>query len=115
MKFDELFSLISRPVSWMKPLRLSSPDAWVGHIPFAYWLIEAAAPKRLVDLGTHSGNSYLAFLQAIDELKLNTQCFGVDTWRGGEHVGSQNDRAYEDFEKFHNARYQAFSRLVRLA
>jgi GT2 family glycosyltransferase len=112
---DEILSLISRPVSWMKPLRLAPQDAWVGHIPFAYWLIEAAAPRLLVELATHTGSSYLAFLQAIDELKLNTQCFGIDTWRGGEHAGSNNDRTCEDLEKFHDARYQAFSRLVRLA
>jgi GT2 family glycosyltransferase/predicted nucleic acid-binding Zn-ribbon protein len=110
---DEILSLISRPVSWMKPLRLSPPDAWVGHIPFAYWLIEAAAPRRLVELGTHSGNSYLAFLQAVDELKLNTQCFAVDTWRGDEHAGFYDEQVYEDLEKFHNSRYQSFSRLVR--
>jgi GT2 family glycosyltransferase len=113
MDESKLLSLISRPVSWMKPLRLSPPDAWVGHIPFAFWLIEAAAPRRFVELGTHSGNSYLAFLQAVDELKLNTQCFAVDTWRGDEHAGLYDEQVYEDLEKYHNSRYQSYSRLVR--
>lgn len=113
MQEVEVLSLLSRPVTWMKPLRLSSPSDWVGHIPFAYWLIEAATPGRLVELGTHSGNSYLSFLQCIDELKLDTQCFAVDTWQGDEHAGFYDDSVYQELATFHDQRYQSFSRLVR--
>src|SRR4051812_19442063 len=113
MNAAEVLQLISRPVTWLKPQRLSSPNAWVGHIPFAYWLIEAAKPRRLVELGTHSGNSYLAFLQAVSDLKFETQCFAVDTWRGDEHAGFYGNSVYEELSAFHDARYQSFSRLVR--
>ncbi len=113
MSEADLISLIARPITWLKPLRLALPNAWIGHIPLAYWLIEALKPSRLVELGTHSGNSYLAFLQAVDASKMSTQCFAVDTWRGDKHAGEYDDSVFDELSRFHNPRYQSFSRLVR--
>ncbi len=58
------FRLDDHPVAFLRP-RLSFPFAWAGHIPFAYLLIDLLRPRSLVELGTDSGNSYLAFCQAI--------------------------------------------------
>src|SRR5262245_66166581 len=66
---------------------LVEPDAWVAHIPFAFWLVAALRPRRLVEMGTHSGNSYCAFAQAVDRLGLSTACFAIDTWRGDAYSG----------------------------
>src|SRR5436305_1346126 len=64
-----------------------SVSAWRGHAPFAFWLINALLPKRVVELGTHWGFSYFVFCQAVKELGLNTSCHAVDTWQGDDHAG----------------------------
>ena len=92
---------------------LAEPDAWAGHIPFAFWIIDALRPRRLVELGTHSGNSYLAFAQAVHRLGLGTACFAVDTWRGDAQAGYYDEEVFQELSRHHDARYGAFSRLVR--
>lgn len=36
-------------------------SAWIEHVPFAKWLVYKMKPKTIVDLGTHTGCSALAF------------------------------------------------------
>jgi lipopolysaccharide biosynthesis protein len=95
------------------PDRLVEPDAWVGHIPFAFWIIAAHRPRVLVELGTHSGNSYAAFCQGVTALGLETKCYAVDTWAGDPQAGFYGEEIYEELRRYHDARYAAFSRLVR--
>ena len=58
-----------------EPVRAVPPDAWAGHIALAFWLIKITRPGTFVELGTHSGNSYFAFCQAVAALDLTTKCF----------------------------------------
>src|SRR5215831_11030499 len=92
---------------------LSEPDSWAGHIPFAFWIVAALRPERLVELGTYTGNSYLAFCEAVKNLGLATACFAVDTWTGDAHAGFYGEDVYRDLTRHHDARYGAFSSLVR--
>ena len=93
--------------------RLVEPDAWAAHVPFAFWIVAALKPRLLVELGTHSGNSYLAFCQAVQNLGLATACFAVDTWSGDAHAGLYGEDIYDELVRYHDPRYGAFSRLVR--
>jgi O-antigen biosynthesis protein len=68
----------------------------------------------LVELGTHTGVSYAAFCDAVLRLRLVTNCFAVDTWQGDAHAGYYGEEVYEDFRRFHDVRYQAFSHLLRI-
>lgn len=101
---DELF--------WV-PERLVQFEHWVGHIPFAFWLVKTLRPERIVELGTHRGNSYCAFCQAITKLQLNTHAFAVDTWNGDIHMDPEVG-VLEDLEAYHAPRYGGFSTLLQM-
>src|SRR6267154_313299 len=95
------------------PARLVEPSAWLGHVPFALWLVGALKPRKIVELGVHTGNSYCAFLQAVHRLGLDTQCFGIDHWQGDEHAGHYGDEVYQELCAYHDPRYGTFSTLLR--
>jgi GT2 family glycosyltransferase len=89
-----------------------APSAWVEHVPFAFWLVDVLRPRRIVELGTHTGVSYSAMCQAVKTLGLATSCFAIDTWKGDEHASFYGEEVYRDFAAFHDPRYGAFSQLV---
>lgn len=93
------------------PERLVPFEHWVGHIPFAFWLIKTLRPRLLVELGTHRGNSYCAFCQAIAALKLNCRAMAVDTWEGDIHMGHE-EGLLDELRRYHDPRYDSFSTLL---
>src|SRR6476620_2963618 len=98
---------------FMQPLHLP-PSAWIGHIPFAAWLVEELKPKVLVELGTHNGASYLAFCQAVKENDLDTKCYAVDTWQGDEQAGRYGEEVFETLREIHQTHYAGFSQMMRM-
>ena len=107
----DLNSFLSPPSFWL-PERLVT-SAWLQHAPFAFWLMDALRPRRLVELGTHHGFSYLAFCQAVRRLGLDARLFAVDTWAGDEHAGAYPEQVLQDLKAYHDPRFSDFSRLVR--
>jgi hypothetical protein len=57
-------------IAAFKPLSLQFPNAWVGLTPLAAFIIKELKPGIFVELGTHSGNSYFSFCQAVKECGL---------------------------------------------
>jgi hypothetical protein len=106
------FQLERHPIVLTRP-SVVPPYGWVGHIPFAYLAIDLLRPGRVVELGTHSGNSYLAMCQAVQKLGLSTQCFAVDTWEGDSHASHYGEQIYQSLRARHDPRYADFSRLIR--
>ena len=84
------------------PARFDGTSAWFGHVPFASWLMQAARPRLLLEIGTGDGVSYSAFCQAVQRLLLPTRCFAVHPSGGGG-----------TFEDFHAQHFAGFSRLLR--
>lgn len=94
--------------------RYLSDSAWLGHIPFAGWIMLAARPRCLVELGTHRGASFLAFCQAAAENALETRCNAIDTWAGDEHAGFYGDDVIDALRVEHDRDYGQFSTLMRM-
>jgi GT2 family glycosyltransferase len=103
---------IGEELFW-EPVRLVPPEPWVGHIPFAFWIVKTLRPEMFVELGTHSGNSFSAFCQAMSNFGVPGRAFAVDTWKGDEHAGSYGEEVFEDLVAFNNAHYLSFATLLR--
>jgi hypothetical protein len=106
-KVSELVRLLQ-----FKPKSLQHAKAWVGHMPFAYWVIEKIKPSTFVELGTHTGTSYFSFCQSIQDNKLKTKAFAVDTWEGDAHAGFYDDSIFDVVNRT-NLAYNSFSTLLR--
>ncbi|MFZ5638488.1 MAG: class I SAM-dependent methyltransferase [Pseudomonadota bacterium] len=90
------------------------PSAWIGHLPFAFWLVEEARPRMLVELGSHHGTSYLGFCQAVKHCALETRCHAVDIWTGDEHSGFYGDEVFATLNAYNDREYGGFSTLMRM-
>ena len=97
----------------LMPARIA-PSAWIGHLPFAFWLVEEVRPRMLVELGSHYGTSYLGFCQAVRQCALDTRCFAVDVWTGDEHSGYYGDDVFETLYAYNQKHYAGFSALMRM-
>jgi lipopolysaccharide biosynthesis protein len=108
------------PLFWY-PERIGAPihahlqcsSAWWSHVPFGFWIIGAAQPRLLVELGIHTGVSYTAFCQSAANQRLDTRCFAIDRWLGDKQSGICDEEAYWELKQFHDERYGAFSTLLR--
>lgn len=105
---------ICRPITLLTPDLVTAPASWLGHVPFAFWIVDALRPDSLVELGTHTGNSYAAFCQAVRHVGLPTSCYAVDTWAGDPQAGFYGDDIYNTLAAYHDPRYAGFSRLLRM-
>lgn len=88
-------------------------SAWLEHAPFAFWLMETLRPQLLVELGTHNGFSYFSFCQAVQELRLPTRCYAVDTWEGDDHAGFYGEEVFAAVNAINLEHYRSFSQLMR--
>ena len=99
---------------FLAPEKVEEPLNWAGHIPFAFWIVDMLRPEVLVELGTHSGNSYFAFCQSVKFGKLSTRCYAVDTWKGEEHAGYYGEEVLADVYAHNKKHYRTFSTLLRM-
>jgi O-antigen biosynthesis protein len=89
------------------PKLFDKQSSWWGHVPFAFWVIQASKPRTLVELGTH-GVSYSAFCEAVARSGIATHCYAVDSW-----IGDFGGEVYESLKRFHDKNYGSFSELIR--
>lgn len=100
-------------IIFSEPQFIEMPIAWIEHIPFAFFLVEKLKPKTIVELGTHYGNSYFAFCQAIKELKISTKAYAIDSWTGDEHAGFYGNEVFNYVNKINNEHFSYFSNLIK--
>lgn len=101
-------------VAAFRPQSLQAPSAWMGHLPFAWWLVQTQRPRSVVELGTHTGNSYFTFCQAVKDAACATHCYAVDTWEGDEHAGEYGEEIYQSVNDTNSKHYADFSSLLRM-
>lgn len=101
-------------VASFAPMSLKDPNPWIGHIPFAAWIVKEHKPRRIVELGTHTGNSYFAFCQATVMYQVPSQCYAVDTWQGDEHAGNYDEQVFNVVSEHNASKYSGFSTLMRM-
>ena len=104
---------LDHPICLSMPRRVSSYSAWQEHIPFAMFLVSVLKPEMIVELGTHWGDSYCSFCQAVRELSLKTKCYSVDTWQGDPQTGFYGPEVLADLRNHHDPLYSSFSRLIQ--
>jgi hypothetical protein len=93
--------------------RIEAPYPWIGHIPFAVWIIRAHKPAIVVELGVHTGNSFFAMCEAVALNGLDTVVHGVDTWEGDVHAGVYNEDVWLNVAGFVRDRYEKIAKLHR--
>ena len=103
---------LEHPICFSRP-RMQLSSSWMEHVPFAFYAMDLVRPRVLVELGTFYGVSYCAFCQAVDELKLNTHCYAVDTWQGDAHTGLYGPEVLNTLREHHDPLYTSFSRLIQ--
>jgi hypothetical protein len=86
---------------------------WSAHLPFAHDLIAVLRPRVLVELGTHFGESYFGFCQAVEQNGVACKCFAVDRWRGDQHSGTYDDSVFLEVNRYNAENYAWFSMLLR--
>jgi hypothetical protein len=96
------------------PKHLESPGFWVQHIPFSFYLVQQLKPEIIVELGTHSGNSFFAFCEAVKENNLPTKSYAVDSWQGDEQAGFYAEEVYENVAKHLQENYADNAVLLRM-
>ena len=107
------FNPLTCKLLYQLPRRLHKKSGWTEHTPFAMLLVELLHPRVIVELGTQHGVSYCSFCQGVDELKLPTRCYAVDTWIGDAHATHYKEPVYRDLMD-HHRRYETFSTLLRM-
>lgn len=108
----------SESSAWMGPASYWMPahmpvSAWIGHAPFASWLVSALKPRSIVELGTHFGFSYFVFCEAVLRLGLECTARALDTWQGDDQAGFYGDDVFEYVARTNTSHYVDFSTLVR--
>jgi O-antigen biosynthesis protein len=111
-QLDAFLSADLAPAFWTPDLQVEE-SRWWPQVPFAFWLVAAARPRSLVELGVHRGVSYAAFCEAARRIGLDARFHAVDTWLGDDETGPYGDEVYKAFKAFHDRRYDSFSTLHR--
>lgn len=114
---QEVTSRLHRPT--FSAASFWSPDylmasTWLEHAPFAFWLMDALRPHRVVEVGTQNGFSLLAFCQAGKGLGIGCACYGVGQWKDVEGNFPKGDNAYQRLAGVIEINYSSMAELRNL-
>lgn len=93
--------------------RIVWPEGWVDNIPLVKHLIEVKKPSIIVELGSHTGNSFCAFLEAVSFLNLSCKVYAIDTWNGDPQAGYYDDDVYTNLKQYTENNYNESAIMIR--
>lgn len=109
---------ISTVPSWLSASSYWMPrnyvvSAWTEHAPFAAWLMDAARPRAVAELGTHNGFSLFAFAESARRLGLDSRFFALDSWEGDDQTGFYGGEVYESVKLIAESDYPGAITLMK--
>lgn len=104
-------TFLFRPIVFNLPHFMPKNAVGVANIPVAFWVMDAHRPRNYVDLGLISGTVYCAMCQSVEQLELNTTCYGFRA--GGSGLDSQEEKVWSVLEEYHQSKYSIFSELSK--
>jgi len=106
------FSATVSAASYWMPVHYAV-TAWAEHAPFASWLIDAARPRTVLELGTHNGFSFFAMAEAARRLGLPTALTAIDSWLGDDQAGFYGEEVFGEVAAIAERDYPGVTRLIR--
>ena len=91
------------------PFRLTEQVEWHEFIPLGFLLIQSLRPKRIVEVGTSTGDSYLSFCQAVQACNLSAECKCILRSKGSHR--EMDSSQPQEFRAYHDALYAGFSKI----
>nr|WP_298378028.1 class I SAM-dependent methyltransferase [uncultured Halomonas sp.] len=82
-------------------------SAWLEHLPFLFWLVEALQPRQVVTLGMQQGVAHFAICQAIFRLNLDARCYAIHSWKN-----DQKAKSFDALNDYNDQDYGGFSQLI---
>lgn len=101
-----------RPTSYWQPAHIVT-SAWLGHAPFAFWLMDVLRPRSVVELGTHYGFSCFVFAEAARRLGLEITVNALDSWVGDDQAGFYGEDVFESVRSIAERDYPSAVHLMR--
>lgn len=89
------------------------PSPKAEHIPFLFALADILRPRRMVEIGTLRGASFLALCQAARQGGFPTEAIAISGWSVGNDVAEDYRGAFETFA-FLARKYSDFAGFLRM-
>lgn len=98
------FNLLDHSILFSKPAPLTADPAQGSQLNFGRLLVSVLRPNQVVEVACTHGDLYAGFCQAVQELHLDAQCYGLAL----NHTKTESTI---NWQLEHDARYGSFSQL----
>ncbi|APW60259.1 glycosyltransferase [Paludisphaera borealis] len=105
---------LSEASFWM-PDQSCEPLSQALFSPVAFWTVQAAQPKEIIQLGIRPLGVYFSLGEAVKRLGLGTRCTAVDAMPSRKSGAAFVDAAHQRARVSHDRAFGVFSKLVLVA
>ena len=109
----DVSAFLSEASFWI-PDHAADPFVQSTFHPALFWLVEAAEPMSVAQLGFQRAEVYLAVCEAVKRLGLATSCVAVDPMISSSSGEPRPDAAIQRAGEIHARAFETFSRIARV-